>query len=56
VLVTRQPAGDEEATGLTIVNESNVPFKLAQDVPRCAMPVTCENLGLPQPFMPGGGL
>lgn len=53
LLVTRQPL-EGDATGLTLVNESNMPFKRAQDLPRCAATTTCAGLGIPQPFMPGG--
>jgi len=53
LLVSRQPA-QGNATGLTLVNESDMPFKRAQDLPRCATTVTCADLGISQPFLPGG--
>jgi hypothetical protein len=54
LLVTRQPA-EGNATALTLTNESEMPFRTAQGVPRCATAVTCADLGIPQNFLPGGG-
>ena len=54
LLVTRQPA-DGNATGVDLVNESAGGFfKSADDLPRCATTLTCEDLGIAQNFMPGG--
>jgi hypothetical protein len=54
LLVTRQPE-EGNATVLTLVNESNMPFQKADEVPRCATTVTCADLGLSQSFLPGSG-
>ena len=54
VLVTRQPP-EGNATDVSLVNESNVPFKQAA-LPRCPAPTTCADLGIAQVFLPGGGL
>jgi hypothetical protein len=48
LLVERQ--GDTSSTTLTVVNESQMPFRLAPDLPRCAAPTTCADLGITQPF------
>jgi hypothetical protein len=54
LLVTRQPA-DGNATGVDLVNESAGGFfRKADDLPRCATTLTCEDLGITQNFMPGG--
>ena len=54
LLVTRQPE-DGDATEVDLVNESAGGFfRRADDLARCATPLTCEELGLAQNFMPGG--
>ena len=54
LLVTRQPE-DGDATGVDLRNESAGGFfRSADDLPRCATTLTCEDLGLAQNFMPGG--
>ena len=54
LLVTRQPA-EGNAMTLTLVNESDTPFKSAPDLPRCSPTLTCADLGLAQAFVPEGG-
>lgn len=51
--VDRQPP-DDDATTVTVVNESSMPFDAAADLPRCAAQTTCADLGIVLPFTPGG--
>jgi hypothetical protein len=53
VLVTREPS-EGNATALTVVNETDMPFKRARSLPRCAPALTCADLGTEQNFLPDG--
>lgn len=53
VLVEGQPPGAGAMT-VTLVNETGFPFRRAANLPRCAAPTTCADLGIAVPFMPGG--
>jgi len=55
IRVTRQPAGQVDATTVEVANFIAAPFNLAEGLIRCAATTTCEELGLEVPFMPGGG-
>lgn len=53
--VTRQPAGQVPASTIDLANFDGAPFTTATALTRCVPEVTCADLGISQPFLPGGG-
>jgi hypothetical protein len=50
----KPPDVGEDALTMTLVNETEFPFRRAQDLPRCAVETTCADLGIAVPFLPEG--
>jgi hypothetical protein len=53
--VQRAPVINVPAENVTLINVGGAPFATAVDVPRCDPQQTCAELGIPIPFLPGGG-
>jgi hypothetical protein len=59
LLVQRSPTGNSDATSVTLSNDDVAPFATAANLLSCPVTVPktdCQTLGIPVPFMPGGGL
>lgn len=56
VKVVRDPAGEAVATTVDVTDEGAAPFNAANDLARCDPVLDCADLGIAQPFMPGGGM
>jgi hypothetical protein len=53
ILVERQPAGETAADTVTVSNVRDTSFNSAANLSKCTQ--TCADLGIPLPFMSGGG-
>ena len=53
ILVERQPAGEIAADTITVSNVRDASFNSAANLSKCTQ--TCAGLGIPLPFMAGGG-
>ena len=55
LLVERNPAGNVNATTVTLTNESGAPFVSAPNLQICPTALTCPMLSTRMPFRPEGG-